>query len=296
LAENVLNESEKAFNQSVVYGRDTTIRDIITMARRFPMMSPLQLIIVKEAQLMKSFDGIEHYLEQPMQTTVLVFAYKYKKIDKRTRAGKAITEKCLVFESDKVREDKIPAWIDTFLSAKGAVIEPKAAVMLTEFLGNDLSKLSNELEKLLIILPGGTKRINTTHIEQNIGISKDFNNFELTNALTNRDVVKANRIIRYFGNNQRSNPYVLTISALFYYFSKILLYHGLKDKSRSNVAGELGINPYFVAEYQKAAQTFSLSKVRQIITFLREYDLKNKGGSTASEEDLLKELIYKILH
>jgi DNA polymerase-3 subunit delta len=293
---NVLDESEKAFNQLVLYGRDTDMGNIVTSARKFPMMASRQLIVVKEAQNLRNLEGLESYLTAPLASSILVFAYKYKKIDKRTKLAKLLVEKSVLFESDKVREDKVPVWISSHVASSGYQIDQKAATLLVDFLGNDLGKIANELEKLILVIPQGTKQITAGLIEKNIGISKDFNNFELNRALISRDVVKANRIIRYFTSNPRNNPFVLTISSLFFYFAKVLLYHGIPDKSKENIARELGINPYFVAEYQQAARNFSLSKTRQIISWLREYDLKAKGASAASEGDLLKELIYKILH
>ena len=296
LAGQVLSEPEKAFNQLILYGRDTDIGNIITCARKFPMMASRQVIIIREAQNLKSLDGLEHYLAAPMNSTILAFAYKYKKIDKRTKLARLLAEKSVLFESDKIREDKIPAWIINHLSAQSYQIEQKAAALLVDFLGNDLGRIINELGKLILVLPSGSKQITAGLIEKNIGISKDFNNFELNRALVSRDIVKANRIISYFSSNPRNNPIVVTISSLFFYFSKILLYHGLVDKSRENIARELGVNPYFVAEYQQAARSFSLVKTRQVIAFLRQYDLMTKGASAASDGELLKELIYKILH
>jgi DNA polymerase-3 subunit delta len=296
LIANALVESDKAFNQLVLYGRDTDMGNIVTSARSFPMMASRQLIVVKEAQHLRNLDGLESYLSAPLASTVLVFAYKYKKIDKRTKLARMLAEKSVFFDSDKMREDKVPVWISTHLASTGYQIETKAATLLVDFLGNDLGKIANELEKLVLVLPHGSTQITAGLIEKNIGISKDFNNFELNRALVSRDIVKANRIIRYFANNQRSNPFVLTISSLFFYFTKVLLYHGIPDRSKENVARELGINPYFVTEYQQAARSFPLPKTRQIISWLRQYDLMAKGASAASEGDLLKELIYKILH
>lgn len=293
---NAISETDKAFNQLVLYGRDTDIGTVIDAARKFPMMAQRQVIVVKEAQHLRSLAGLEKYLEVVMPSTVLVFAYKFKKIDKRTKVGKLLTEKCVFFDADKIREDKVPAWITQLVSQQGYQIEPKAASLLTDFLGNDLGKIEQEIGKLKIVLPTGSKQITPALIEKNIGISKDFNTFELTKALTVRDVAKANQIARYFQNNPKNNPLVLTITSLFYYFSKVLLFHGLTDKSRDNVAKQLGINPYFISEYQQAARTFPLPKTRQVISLLREYDLKSKGGSPATEGDLLKELIYRILH
>jgi DNA polymerase III subunit delta len=296
LTQHALAEPDRAFNQMVLYGRDTDMNSIVMMAKRFPMMAPYQLIVVKEAQYLKNLDGFEYYLDKPMPTTILCFAYKHKKIDKRTKIAKLLAEKSVLFESEKIREDKTPAWIISHVNSLGFKIDQKTATLLVDFLGNDLNKISNEIEKLILVLPEGVKHIGAGLIEKNIGISKDFNNFELTRALVTRDVVKANRIIRYFGSNPRNNPFVLTISSLFYYFTKLLHYHSLSDKSRVNAARELGINPYFVTEYQQAAGSFPLSKIQRIISWLREYDLKAKGGSAASEDELLKELIYKILH
>ncbi len=297
LIANALNETDKAFNQTVFYGRDTDMGNIITSARRFPMMAEKQLIVVKEAQQLRNLDGLESYLNAPMISTILVFAYKYKKLDKRTKISKALNDKSIVFESDKIREDKVPAWIISHIKMLGYQMEPKAAALLVDFLGNDLGRIVKELEKLMLVLPQATTLISAGVIEKNIGISKDYNNFELNKALISRDIVKANRIIRYFSNNPKNNPLVLTLASLFYYFTKVLLYHSIPDKNnRDSVARELGISPYFVAEYQQAAKAFPMSKTKMIISWLREYDLKAKGASAASEGDLLKELIYKILH
>jgi DNA polymerase-3 subunit delta len=296
MAEHTLKPEERAFNQIVLYGRDTDIRNILSTARRFPVMSPYLLIIVKEAQQLHDLNGLDNYLEKPVESTILVFAYKHKKIDKRTKLAKALAEKCFLFESDKIREDKVPAWIAQHLRNKGYQAELKSASLLVDYLGNDLARIENELNKLLLVLPVDTKEITPEMIEKHIGISKDYNNFELTRALALKDTLKAQRIVKYFGQNPRNNPYMLTLSSLFYYFTKILQYHSLPGKQKEHVAKELGINPYFVAEYQQAAKNYPLQKARQVIGLLREYDLKSKGNSTASEGELLKELIYRILH
>ncbi|HLO57840.1 MAG TPA: DNA polymerase III subunit delta [Bacteroidales bacterium] len=296
IVQNALSEADRAFNQLILYGRDTDMGTIINSARRYPMMATRQLIVVKEAQQMKNMEGLESYLSAPMPTTILLFAYKYKKLDKRTKTAKILNDKFVLFEAEKIREDKVAAWILGHLKSRGYQIEGKAATLLVDFLGNDLSKIVNELDKLMIVLPEGSRQITSDIIEKNIGISKDYNNFELNRALVANNVLKANRIIRYFSDNPKNNPFILTLASLFYYFTKVLLYHGLTDKSSAAVARELGINPYFVTEYQQAARLFPLSKTKQIISWLREYDLKAKGASPASEGDLLKELIYKILH
>lgn len=297
IADHVLNEDEKSFNLQIMYGRDVTMDDVIASARRFPVMSQNQVVIVKEAQQMASLQGLEHYLNSPMESTILVFCYKHKKLDKRNKLAQIIAEKCVLFESDRLKEEKIPAWINSYLEAKGYQAEPKAPWLLVEFLGNDLGKIANELDKLILLLPENQMLVTSEQVEQNIGISKDYNNFELAKALTAKDILKANRIIGYFASNPAKNPLVLTLSYLFYFFSKVLLYHGISDKSRQNLAKEMGVPPYFINDYQQASTVFSLKKTREIISILREYDVKSKGvGSVAPDRELLRELVYKILH
>ncbi len=297
IADNVLNEGEKSFNQIILYGKDSQIEDIINNAKRFPMMANHQVLIVKEAQNLKNIEKLAFYAEQPLSSTILVINYKYKKLDKRTKLYKILNKTAVLFESKKLYDNQIPAWINAYLKEKKYSITPVSSQLLTDFLGTDLSKISNELNKLIISLPEGTN-ITPEHIEKNIGISKDFNNFELQNALTNRDVLKANRIILHFARNPKDNPITLTIITLFSFFSKILTYHFLKDKNKNNVASVLKINPYFVKDYIKAAQVFNTRKTVAIISYLREYDMKAKGYNNVgtTHEDLLKELIFKILH
>ena len=294
---NVLDESEKGFNQVVMYGRDVAIDEVVSSAKRFPMMAERQVIIVKEAQdLSRSIDKLESYATNPQPSTVLVFNYKYKKLDKRKKVYKAIAKNGVIFESKKLYENQVSDWIRRVLGGKKYNIEPKSAQMLVEFLGTDLSKISNELNKLTSILPAETI-ISPNHIEENIGISKDFNNFELRKAIGNKDVVKSNRIINYFIQNPKSNPLVMTISLLNSFFTQLLMYHGLKDKSKASVARALGVNPYFVDDYVSAARNYPMRKVSQIINFLRDADVKSKGvGANQSHGDILKELVFKILH
>ncbi len=298
IMDNVLTEAEKAFNQSVLYGKDSDAATIINAARRFPMMAGHQVVVVKEAQEIKNFDDLVYYVEKPLKSTLLVLNYKYKSLDKRKKIYKSIQQHSLIFDSKKLYDDKIPQWIADELRKKGYKTEPKAAALLTEFLGNDLSRIENELTKLIIVLPDNVKIITVDHIERNIGISKEFNNFELQKALTERDVVKANRIIRYFAANPKNNPVTVTITSLYFFFTKILTYHVLKDKSPGNVASVLRIHPFFVGEYVKAAHVYSAGKVEAIISLLREYDVKSKGYGNVSTDsgDLMKELIFKILH
>ena len=293
----VLADSEKGFNQQVMYGRDVTIEDIVGAAKRYPMMAERQVLIIKEAQdLSRNIEKLLSYAENPQPTTVLVLNYKYKKLDKRKKLHKVIAKTGCIFESKKLYENQVSDWIRKVLSENNYKIEPKASLMLVEFLGTDLSKISNELAKLKLVLPEGTI-ISDTHIEENIGISKDFNNFELRKAVGEKQIVKANRIIKYFGENPKNNPLIMTVSLLNGYFTQLLLFHGLKDKSKSAVARNLGVNPYFVDEYFVAARNYPMRKVAQVIAFLRDADVKSKGvGANQTNEDILKELLFKILH
>ena len=297
IEDNILDEAEKGFNQQVMYGRDATIEDIVSAAKRYPMMAERQVLIVKEAQdLSRNIEKLVSYAENPQPTTVLVLNYKYKKLDKRKKLHKAIAKTGFIFESKKLYENQVSDWIRRVLNGKSYKIEPKASLMLVEFLGTDLSKISNELDKLMLVLPKDTI-INDKHIEENIGISKDFNNFELRKAVGEKNIVKANRIINYFAENPKNNPLVMTISLLNGYFTQLLMFHGLKDKSKSSVAKNLGVNPYFVDEYFLASRNYPMRKVAQVIAFLRNADVKSKGvGANQSNEDILKELLFKILH
>ena len=298
IEKSILTEEERGFNQMVLYGRDVTVEEIISNAKRFPMMAEKQVIIVKEAQdLIRTIDKLESYAENPQPSTVLVICYKYKLLDKRKKVYKAISKNGVVFESKKLYDNQIAEWIRKILASKKYKIEPKASQMLVDFLGTSLSKVNNELEKLMLVLPPETF-ISPEHIEENIGISKDFNNFELHKAIGEKNILKVNRIINHFAKNQKANPLVVTISTLNNYFSKLLVYHGLKDKTRGNVAKALKISPYFVDEYLKAGKNYRMPKTAQIISYLREIDVKSKGvgANQMPEGDLLKELMFKILH
>jgi DNA polymerase-3 subunit delta len=298
IAQNVLNESEKTFNQITLYGKDIDAISIIDAARRYPMMASHQVIIVKEAQNIKNIEELVHYTDKPLKSTILVINYKYKTLDKRKKLYTSIGKNGIVFSSDKLYEDKIPGWITKYLSQKGLSISPEAAALLTEYLGNDLGKIVNELGKLILSISDKNLRITPEIIEKNIGISKEYNNFELNKALVARDVLKANRITAYFEKNPKDNPLVVTVSSLFSFFNKVFMYHFLKDKSRSAVASALKINPYFVNEYEVAAKRFSPAKLVEIFSALRECDVKSKGvgNSMSSDSDLLKELVFIILH
>lgn len=298
IAENVLTESEKSFNQVILYGKDLDVAAVINAAKRFPMMASHQVVIIKEAQNIKNIDDLIYYISKPLNSTILVINYKYKSLDKRKKLYQSVLENGVYFDSKKLYDDKIPGWITSYLSEKNVTIDPGSCMLLVEFLGSDLGKIANELDKLVITLPQGEKRINSGHIEKNVGISKDYNNFELNKALGQKNVLKANRIINYFARNQKDNPMVLTIAMLYSYFNKVMLYHFIKDKSRKNAAAVLKVNPFFIADYEIAARNYNAAKVFQIIGLLREYDLKSKGyGNVSSDNgELLKELIYRILH
>lgn len=297
IEKNLLQEEEKGFNQMILYGRDVSVEDIIDNARRYPMMAQRQVIIVKEAQdLSRTIDKLESYIENPQPTTVLVFCYKYKKIDKRKKLYKSIAKAGVIFEGKKLYENQVVDWIRNALSSKGYSISPKACQMLVDFLGTDLGKIDKELEKLQLVTPKGVA-ITPELIEQNIGISKDFNNFELRKAIGMKDGKKAHRIINYFSRNAKDNPAIVTFSLLFSFFSQLLQYHALNDKSKANVAKALKINPFFVSEYALAAGNYPMKKVSGIISGLREADVRSKGvgANNLPQGDILKELLVKIM-
>jgi len=297
IAENVLTETERGFNQTILYGKDLEPRTIADNAHRFPMMSNYQVIIVREAQNIRKIEDLEPYIKNPLNSTILVINYKYKTLDKRKTFPKLIDQKGVLFESKKIYDNQLPVWISTYLKNQQYTISPQAAAMLSEYLGTDLSKVVNELDKLIISLPAGSQ-ITPDHIEKNIGISKEFNVYELQNALGERNLLKANRIINYFGANPSNNPVPVTISGLFSYFSKILNYHFLEDKSQNNVASVLQVHPFFVKTYISAAKNYNIKKLVEIVGILREFDMKSKGWGnvSASQADLQREMIYRILH
>ncbi|NJB35741.1 DNA polymerase III subunit delta [Croceivirga sp. JEA036] len=296
IAKNVLTEEEQGFNQMTVYGKDTTVDEIVSNAKRFPMMAEYQVVIVKEAQhLSRTIEQLAEYAKNPQPTTVLVFNYKYKKLDKRKKVYKEIAKTGIIFESKKLYENQVADWIRRVLSGKGYKITPKAAALLVEFLGTDLSKISNELEKLYLVLKKNTE-ITADNIETHIGISKDYNNFELKKAVGERNFEKASRIVAYFAQNPKDNPFVVTISLLNNFFIQLLQYHGLTDHSQRNVASSLGVSPYFVKEYQTAAKNYPMKRISGIIAGLRKLDLMGKGlgAQNLSQADLLKELLNTV--
>lgn len=319
IEKNALDESEQEFNQTILYGKDVDMETILSAAKRFPMMSEHQVVIVKEAQNLKelgkssggddeeddapakksgsSSNALAAYLQQPQTSTILVFCYKYKTLDKRSTTYKSLQKNHVFLETKKLYDNQLPEWITTFVQEKKFKIGVKASFLLSEFLGNDLSKITNEVEKLFINLKEGDE-ITAELVMDNIGISKEFNIFELQDALAKKDILKANRIINYFSANEKEHPAVMTLSSLYGYYSKILLYHFSPDKSKFAAAQALGVNPFFVDGYAKAAQNYGTAKLKAIFGYLKEYDLKTKGVDNAgvNNGELMKEMIFKILH
>ncbi len=298
IEQNILQEHERDFNQTILYGRDVSIEDIVGNAKRYPMMADRQVVIVKEAQeLSRTIDKLESYAENPQDTTVLVLCYKYKTLDKRKKVTKVLEKKGVVFESKKLYENQVGDWLKRVLQGKKLNIEPKAVQMFVDFLGNDLSRIANEIDKLAITLKSGDI-ITPAIIEENIGFSKDFNPFELRKSIGERDQYKSYLIANHFAANPKDNPIVLTIGLVFSFFSQLLQYHGLKDKNPKNVASALKINPFFVKDYELAARNYPMKKVSGIVSTLKDIDLKSKGvgGSSLPQSDLLKEMLAKIFN
>ena len=297
IAENVLESQEKEFNQSVLYGKEVDIAQIIAEAKQFPFGSTHRVVIVKEAQNIKNIEDLESYLNNPQPSTLLVICYKYKKLDKRKKFTKTLVKKALLFESKRLYDNQVPDWIAKYLTEKGHKIEEKASFMLAEFLGTELANISNELDKLTLIVKKEEK-ITAGIVEKNIGISKDYNIFEFQQALGSKNILKSNQIVNHFSANPKAHPLVVTLGMLFSFFQKIMTFHSLKDKSKNSVATELKVNPYFVQQYNRAAHNYSQNKLFDIFTLLKVYDLKSKGVNNTSTNDgeLLKELVYKILH
>jgi DNA polymerase-3 subunit delta len=316
---NILEEADREFNQNIVYGKDADLIGILGLAKQFPMMSEHNVVIVKEAQNLKELNksaGSDeegsstsknnanspvqqflNYITNPQPSTILVFCFKYKTIDKRSAIAKSLQKNAVFLETKKLYDNQVPEWINEYVKEKNYTIGPKATFLMAEFLGNDLGKISNEIDKLLINLPAG-KEITPELIQDNIGISKEYNVFELQDALAKRDILKANRIINHFAANEKDNPAPLVLISLYGYFSKILKYHFLPDKSKFAAAGALGVNPFFVDGYAKAAQNYNSLKLKQVFSYLKECDLKSKGvdNSNVTYGELLKELVFKILH
>lgn len=299
IVDTVLNETEKEFNLSIIYGSDTDLPSIINTARRYPMMSDHQVVVIKEAQNLRNWDDLSFYLQKPMPSTILVICYKHGTLDRRKKVTAEIEKSGVLFESKKLKEAQLPGFISSYLKRKKVDIEPKAAELMAEFVGTDLNRMAGELEKLIITLPAGERRITPEHIERNIGISKDYNNFELKNALISKDILKANQIVKYFNDNPKNNPLQVTLSFLFSFFSNLMLAYYAPDKSDQGIATQLGLRSAWQAkDYNIAMHRYTGVKVMQIIGAIRICDAKSKGVGNSSQSDgeLLKELVFFILH
>ncbi|MCF8301626.1 MAG: DNA polymerase III subunit delta [Bacteroidales bacterium] len=298
IEDHILDESERDFNQTIVYGKDIDGPTIVSYARQYPMGANYNVLIVKEAQDVKDLgESLDKYLANPVKTTILVLVHKHKKIDGRTKIIKDVQKHGVVYESKKMYDNQIPDWIAGYVRQKGYRITPKAGVLLTEFLGADLQKITNEIGKMIINLPAGSE-ITDAIIAENIGVSKDFNVFELQKMLGYKDVYKANRIVNYFAANPKENPVPKITAILYQFFTKVLILQQLKAKTGKEAAAALGVHPFFLKDYQTAARNYKTDKLQRIIGYLREYDMKSKGVNNASVPDgeLMKELVFKILH
>ena len=299
ISQTVLTEEEKEFNQTVMYGSDIDVATIINTAKRYPMMAEHQVVIVKEAQNIKNIEQLAYYVQKPLLSTILVICHKHGVLDRRKKLAAIIEKEGVLFESKKIKETQLPGFITSYLKRKSVDLEPKSTEMMAEFVGTDLSRMAGELEKLVLTLPVGQKRITPELIERNIGISKDYNNYELRSALIAKDVLKANKIIKYFEENPKTNPIQMTLSVLFNFFSNLMLVYYAPDKTEQGVALQLGLrSPWQAREYLAAVRKFSGVKVMEIIGEIRYCDARSKGVENSSLKDgeLLRELIYKILH
>ncbi|HAH57886.1 MAG: DNA polymerase III subunit delta [Lentimicrobium sp.] len=297
IEDTVLSDNEKEFNQNILYGRDVDARTIVEHAKRYPMMASHQVIIVKEAQEIKDLEDLKKYVEQPLKTTILVICHKYKKYDKRTSLAKQVIDKGVFYVSDKLYDDRIPAWINNRVNALGYRITGKASSMMADALGANLQKIDGELHKLFINIPSGSE-ITETEVEKYIGISKDYNVFELQDALATGNVLKSNRIVNYIKNNPKDNSLMKNLPILFSFFSKLMLFHTVADRPQPEITSVMGISPGLFYKYRQAARHYPPSRLARVIAIFHEFDKKNKGiGSVStSEGELLKELTYRILH
>lgn len=303
IEQHAIPEANRSFNQVILYGKDAPVNVILTQAKRFPMMSERQVVIVKEAQNIPDIEKevgqkiLLDYLANPMSSTILVFCFKHKTLDKRKALGKSIEKYTVAINAKKVYENQLPAWIVRYMKSRGFEISQKATLMLADHIGNDLERLANEMEKILINY-NQPEEITPDVIQRYVGISKDFNIFELQKALIIKDVLKANRILNYFAANPRKNPIFPIIAMLFTFYSKLLMAHHAKDKSEKGLASHLKVSPYFIKDYVEAMHHYSLAKVTDNIHFIHEADLQSKHINYGSldEEQILKELVFKLLH
>ncbi len=308
IEDGILSEAEKSFNLTILYGKD--IKDIMAIvdnAMRYPMMAERQVVIIKEMQDIdflkrgkenEALKRLQNYVEHPLSSTVLLMAHKHKKLDMRTGLGKALVKHAVVFESKALYDNQVPDFIRNWLKENKLTIEQAALDLMVEYLGTDLGKVINELEKLKLNLTEGAS-INAELVEKYIGISREYNVFELQKALASKDILKANRIVKYFSENPKDAPFVMVISSLYGYFSKVFMFHFVKNQSPAEQVKALALrSEWFLKEYNMAVKNFPRPKVENIIGLLREFDLKAKGVNSdgVPEGQLLKELVYKILH
>jgi DNA polymerase-3 subunit delta len=299
ISDTLLTEVEKDFNMLTFYGADSDVNLIISSARRFPMMSDHQLIIVKEAQQLDQFELLDHYVKNPMLSTVLVINYKHGSVDKRKSLVKHIDKIGVVFESKKLYDNQIPAFITSWFREKEIGIDEKSAQMLTDHLGNEISKLIPQLQKLEVSLAEGARRVTSDLIEKNVGISKEFNNFELQKAIITKNVLTANRIVDYFSSNPKDNPMMVTVAILFNYFSNLLECFWLPQKDEQSIMAALNMrSSFFVRDYMTGLRNYNAGKVMEIISDLRTFDARSKGvdNISASQGELLRELVYRMMH
>ena len=299
IVDNALTDVEKDFNLTVFYGLDTDIDTVVTAARRFPMMAERQVIVVREAQMLKNIDSLLYYLQSPQPTTVLVFAHKNGSIDKRKKVAAELERSGVVLDSKKMRDDQLPAFINGYLREKGLVADNKSVLMMRESIGADLSRLASEIDKLAIALPAGSLNITPELVEEHIGISKEYNNFELQNALVNKDILKANKIVQYFARNPKKNPIQMTLALLFGFFSNVMMCYYAPEKSERGVVEFLGLrSAWGVGDYIKAMRNYKPMHVMEILHLIRLADAQSKGaeGAQMPDGEIMRELLYKILH
>ena len=306
ITSNILAEEQKAFDQVVIYGKDTDGAAVTQQARRYPVMSPCQVVVVRQAQNMARIDDLGHYLENPSPQTILVLSYQGKSMDRRSALFKKIDQKGVVFESVAPRDYEVGGWVTDHISQRGISADPVAVQMIADHVGTDLKKIGRELDKLFTRLPEDVKVITADHVEQNIGISKEYNNFELTKALSNRNIRQALTIADHFAANPKDNPLVVTLTVLFNHFQRIVTFNIMKwerkrdgkpSPSPQEIARQLGLShAFFVEEYLTASTNYPNSKAFPILGLLRQWDMKSKGMDTGSAGDgeLLRELILRI--
>lgn len=297
VVKHALQDHERDFNQTILYGKDADALSLISELKGYPMMAERRLVVLKEAQDFKAMEDLAAYFESPSDQTIFVINHKYKTYDTRKKSMKSVAKNGLVFKSEKIKEYRLPDWIKDKVISMGYSISPKASMLLAEFLGNDLSRIVNELDKLQILVEKGTT-INEIHIEENIGISKDYNVFELINAVGARNVEKANRIVDYFDHNPKATSIIVVISNLFNHYSRLMRIHFMENKSREAIAASLKVHPFVAGELVNSSKIYNPKKIAANIAVLHEYDLKSKGvgNSSFTEGQLMKELMFRLMH